>query len=319
MQLFLIKSDEYVLRTRALNELKAKLLATAKDMEFEVLSGVNYAKGTLIQLLSPSLFQDAKCCIVETKEETEESLFLDVTNLAKKVAETPAYLAESVLIVTHYGRKGIAMCNALKKANATVITAQAPKKPKEVREFIMQEFKRNKLRIARDAIDILFETFTNEAELHKDSFSEFAALSEQMAFDANGAEITSEFVQNYLQGTYGTSNFDIANLALDGNVTSSLLKLRVALQAGEEVPKILGAISLNFRRMAQVSAGKMESMHPFVVRVTQDRLRFWSPDKLSIASEIVADTYENAVTGTDISTYGIEKAIIKLAVLARRK
>ncbi|MDO4929085.1 MAG: DNA polymerase III subunit delta [Corynebacterium sp.] len=311
--LHLVLGDEEFLAERARIEITRTLEEMVGHAEVTRIRAAELSAGTLIQLTSPSLFDDKRIVICEHVEEAGKEA---VAALVKQVVDVPPGVA---FIVMHSGaaRNREAM-QKLKKV-ATVHEV-AKLKPQERSRWLMQEFQRHGVRPTPDVVHLVLESVGSDLR-------ELTAAVDQLVADTGG-EVSTQAVKLYYAGVAEVSGFDIADLAVAGQARKAVASTRRALQIGIAPNALAGVLSRKMRGIARLydQRGRVDSnglarelgMPPFAVQKTVNVARQWNPTAISEAMVLLSDV-EAGLRGVGKDPdYVIEDAVRRIAELASR-
>lgn len=301
--LTLVTGPEELLADRAVAEVVAA--ARKQDPSVEICDVVpgQLAPGGFAELVSPSLFGEAKVVVVRGVQ--------DLT--AEQTAEITRYLADpadtTVLVLVHGGGvKGKAFLDAVKKRKPNLVDCPKLSKPGDRIGFIKTEFKRVKRSITDDAARVLSDAVGSDLR-------ELAAAVSQLVADTEGT-VDETTVAKYYQGRAEVSGFTIADLAIEGKRVEALEQLRFALDTGVAPVLIVSAFATGLRRLGKVAASgsgaKDLGLPPWQLDKLRKQARSWNPGRLAAGLRAVADT-DAAVKGAAADPYyALEKLVLSL-------
>ena len=262
----------------------------------------------LNEVLSPSLFGDAKLVVIRAGQDV-------------KVAAAPAltsYLsapAESTVMVIHHagGAKGKAILDAARKAKSLEIGCSKLTRAEDRAEFVRWEVRSAGGRISPDAVGALLDAVGSDLR-------ELAAVCSQLVSDSGG-EIGTDIVRAYHRGRAEVSGFNVADLAVVGRSGPALEALRAARALGVPQVVIADAMADGVRSIARVaSAGKVNEnelakrfgMPPWKVRRAASQGRGWTEAGLRRALTVVAALNADVKGEAVDPDYALERAIRQL-------
>jgi DNA polymerase-3 subunit delta len=301
--LTLVTGPEELLADRAVAEVVAA--ARAQDPSVEICDVVpgQLAAGGFAELVSPSLFGEAKVVVVRGVQDLTAEQTTEVTRYLADPADT------TVLILVHGGGvKGKAFLDAVKKRKPNLVDCPKLGKPGDRIGFVKAEFKRVKRSISDDAARALSDAIGSDLR-------ELAAAASQLVADTEGT-VDEATVAKYYQGRAEVSGFAIADLAIEGKRFEALEQLRFALDTGVAPVLIVSAFATGLRRLGKVAAAgggaKDLGLPPWQIDKLRKQARSWNPGRLSAGLRAVADT-DAAVKGAAADPYyALEKLVLSL-------
>jgi DNA polymerase-3 subunit delta len=301
----LLVGDEELLVNRGVSAVAARLRRDSPDLVETERAGSEIEGPELHEILSPSLFGDARLLVIRTGQ--------DVRTAA--LAVLAPYLATSdagATIVLHHagGAKGKAVLEAARKGGALEIACAKLTRADERLDFVSNEIRRAGGRIGTDALHALVDAVGSDLR-------ELAAVSAQLVSDSGG-EISLELVQAFHKGRAEVSGFNISDLAVVGNGSGALEALRFAVGVGVPHVVIADALADGVRSIARVaSAGRGNKfelasqlgMPPWKVERAQRQSRGWSEPGVRRALGVVADLNADVKGVAADPNYALERAI----------
>ena len=308
MALTLIQGSESVLADRAISEIiEASVGAVVSQLDSNEIE-----LGTITDSLAPSLFGDARIVVIrEIQELTQE-----------ESEEVSSYLENSDegvhLVLWHKGGvKGKALLDKIKKANPTLVSAEAIKKDGDKAEFIRAEFARSGRKISAGAITALIDALGSDMR-------ELAGACSQLSADVEASKtIDEKDVEKFQQGRVETTGFDVADAVLEGKVEAALVSLRQALATGVDPVLIVSALASSIRTMAKVSslprnsnsyqAASSLGLPPWQIDKARRQLAGWSPTTLSSAVISLAECDSDIKGASADPIYALERTILAIS------
>ncbi len=308
MALTLIQGSESVLADRAISEIiEASVGAVVSQLDSNEIE-----LGTITDSLAPSLFGDARIVVIrEIQELTQE-----------ESEEVSSYLENSDegvhLVLWHKGGvKGKALLDKIKKANPTLVSAEAIKKDGDKVEFVRAEFARSGRKISAGAITALIDALGSDMR-------ELAGACSQLSADVEASKtIDEKDVEKFQQGRVETTGFDVADAVLEGKVEAALVSLRQALATGVDPVLIVSALASSIRTMAKVSslprnsnsyqAASSLGLPPWQIDKARRQLAGWSPTTLSSAVISLAECDSDIKGASADPIYALERTILAIS------
>lgn len=308
MSLYLLLGSEAALADRALAKLQVQL--REEGAEVTSLSASDVFAGDIADALAPSLFSEKRALVLRDLQDLPDENKPEITR----------YLADpdpsiTVIFIHKGGVKGKALLDQIKKANAQIITCDALKKESEKQEFVRHLFLDLGRKATPGAVNALIGAVGTDLR-------ELTAACSQIASDTAGV-IDEAMVDKYHQGKVEMTGFDVADAALDGDVSRALLTLRNALDSGTDPVMVTSAIASALRGLAKVSGTNRGSksfelasvlgMAPWQIDKARRQLSSWS--QAGIARAVGAIALADAqVKGAAVDPiYALERAVTEIA------
>lgn len=309
VSLALVVGPEGLLADRAVGRLVAELVTEAPDASHQSVDASDLEQGMLRDLTAPSLFGERRAVIIR-----------DVQDLsAELVDEVRAYLSrpepEILLVLVHKGGvKGKALLDAVRKAGAVEISAEAVKKDGDKIEFVRAEFAGTGRRITPDAAKALVDAVGSDLR-------ELAAACSQLIADTAGP-IDLSAVEKYHAGRIEATGFNVADAAVEGRLGEALATLRHALATGTDPVLVTSALAGSLRTLAKVgSAGNGRPFElasalgvaPWQVDKARRQLPGWTSAGIAAAITAVAQADGEVKGGGADPVHALERAIMVIA------
>lgn len=311
--LHLVLGEEELLADRAVAEIVAQARLADPGAEVQKVRAGAVSGPELAEMLSPSLFAEARVLVLEAAHEAGKDAAALITSAAVDLPESV------VLVVVHAGGvRGKAVADALRKAGAQVHTCAKITRPAELAEFVRTELGTAGARPSSDAVAALLDSVGSDLR-------ELSAACSQLVTDTPG-QIDAAAVHRYHRGRAEVTGFDVAEKAVAGNRAAALEALRWATQLG--VPHVLLADALAdaVRTIARVSAagggdpyrlsGQLK-MPPWKVKKAIPQSRGWSPQALGEAMQVVARLNADVKGAASDADYAVERAVLGVIDLRR--
>jgi DNA polymerase III subunit delta len=305
----LITGDEELLVDRAVGDVVTAARAQDPEVEVHDLTAAQVAPGALAELTSPSLFGGGRVVVIRAAQD-----------LAKPVAaEVGAYAAnpadDIALVVVHAGgAKGKALLGDLAKTGAAKITCSKITRVGERIDFVRGEVHRAGRSITEDAARTLLDAVGTELR-------ELAAACSQLVADTDG-RVDDAVVARYYRGRAEVSGFNVADRAMEGRLAQALEQLRWALVTGVSPVLITSALAQGLRSLAKVGSARRGLRGPALARElgmptwkidrVRQQLRGWTPEGVTRALGVVAETDAQVKGGGADPAYALEKAVAEI-------
>ncbi|MBW3084360.1 hypothetical protein KEM60_00547 [Austwickia sp. TVS 96-490-7B] len=304
----LISGPEELLAQRALASTVDALRATDPQIDVVKLAAAGYQRGQIGVHTSPSLFGGTIALVVTGVDEAGEDLLTDAL----------AYIGDPAdhvtLIVTHKGgNRGKKLLDALKSAQARVLSAPAVKTDRDKSEFVVTEFRRQRRRATPEAVRALVEAVGQD-------LSELASACAQLVADTTG-EIDERVVETYHGGRIEATGFRVADAAIAGQQGPALGLLRHALAAGVDPVPIVAVCASQLRQLVKVAGAPRGSgavlakelgMAPWQIDRARKALNGWTLDGLGVAVQAVAAADFEVKGGGRDPQFAVERAILAI-------
>ena len=301
--LTLVTGPEELLADRAVAEVVAAARAADPSVEICDTAPGQLAPGGFAELVSPSLFGEAKVVILRGVQDLTAEQATEVTRYLNDPADT------TVLVLVHGGgSKGKPLLDAVRKHKPNVVDCPKLTKPGDRVGFVKSEFRRSKRSVTDEAARALSDAIGSDLR-------ELAAAVSQLAADTEGT-VDEAVVARYYQGRAEVSGFTIADLAIEGRRYEALEQLRFALDTGVAPVLIVSALATGLRRLGKVAAAgggaRDLGLPPWQVDKLRKQARSWNPGRLATAMRAVAEA-DAAVKGAGADPgYALEKLVLTL-------
>ena len=307
--LYLILGSEGALADSALLKLTAQL--KDESAELTTLSASEVIVGDIADALAPSLFSERRALVIKELQDLPEDSRDEITRYLENTDPTT-----TVIFMHKGGVKGKALLDAIKKAKATIIACEPLKKESEKQEFVRNLF----LDLGRKASAAAVNALVNAVG---GDLRELSAACSQIVSDTPTGTIDESHVEKFHQGRIETTGFDVADVALDGNLAQALITLRGAIATGTDPVMITSALASALRGLAKVSganrnvksfelAGSL-AMAPWQIDKARRQLAGWTPKGLIAAVAAVAAADADVKGAASDPIYALEKAISEIA------
>ena len=308
---YLILGSEAALADRALIKLNAQL--KEENCEITNLFAGDVIVGDIADALAPSLFSERRALILRDLQDLPEESRDEISRyLAAPDAST------TVIFVHKGGVKGKALLDAIKKTNPEIIACDPIKKEAEKEEFVRNLFLDNKRKATQGAVAALVGALGNDLRELQSSVGQICA-------DAPAGVIDEIMIDKFHQSRVETTGFDVADAALDGNLSVALISLRSALETGTDPVMITSALASALRSLAKVSgvnrgaksfevAGQL-GMAPWQIDKARRQLSRWSPAQIADAVGAVATADAEVKGAASDPIYALEKALTRITSL----
>ncbi|WP_418002800.1 DNA polymerase III subunit delta [Mycobacterium sp. PDNC021] len=311
--LHLVLGDEELLVERAVADVlrAARKLAGNDNVPVDRLRAGDVSTSELAELLSPSLFAEERVVVLESAAEAGKDA---VALIADAAADLPG---GTMLVVVHSGGgRAKALADQLKKLGAQVHNCPKIKWPNERVDFVKSEFRALKVKVSEEAVNALVDAVGADVR-------ELAATCSQLVADTNG-QVDVVAVHRYHSRKAEVKGWDIADMAVVGDVSGAAEALRWAMLSGEPHVVLADALAEAVHAIARVGgasgdpyrlAGEL-GMQPKRVQKVQRQARRWSRDTIAEALRVVAALNADVKGAAASADYALESAVRRVAELA---
>jgi DNA polymerase-3 subunit delta len=314
----LLLGDEEFLVERAARDVLAAVRKTDPEAELRRAAVSELTPAELIELLSPSLFGEARVVLLAGAHDAGADIAAAVLSHAKEPGDG------IVLIVQHSGggraKAAKELPAALRKAGAEVVECGKISKPAEREAFVRAEVRRAGGRIDAPAVAALLESVGSDLR-------ELSAAAGQLVADTDGT-VDEPAVRRYHRGRAEVTGFAVAEKAVSGDRAGAMEALRWAMQLG--VPHVLVADALAdaVRTVARVAAvGRSDpfrlaselGMPPWKVKRALAQARNWSPEGLVAAMQVAATVNADVKGMAADFDYALERAVLRIVAATGRR
>ena len=321
--LHLILGEEELLVERAVRAVIEAVRRVDPQTEVRRMRTTDLVAGELDELVSPSLFAQARVVVLGAAHEAGKDIAEAVLDHARALARGAegAQGAEGiVLVVVHAGgTRGKALAEGVRAAGAAVSDCPRVTRFEERAGFVRDEVRRAGGRISAGAVTALLDAIGSDLR-------ELASAAAQLTADTGGS-VDEAAVRQYHRGRAEVTGFSVAEKAMLGDRVGALETLRWAMQLG--VPHVLVADALAdaVRTVARVSASgggdpyRLAStlgMPPWKVKKAMAQSRGWGRDGLAEAIQLVAAVNADVKGVAADADYALERAVLALCAARRR-
>lgn len=312
-QLHLLLGDEDLLVERAVAEVLRLVRGRAgtADIPVDRLRAGEVSTNELAELLSPSLFADERVVVLEAAAEAGKEAVALIADVAADLPEG------TTLVVAHSGGgRAKALADQLQDAGAEVHLCARIVKAAERADFVRNEFRDHGAKVNAETVTAVVEAIGSDVR-------ELAAACSQLVADTGG-KVDAAAVRRYHSGNAEVTGFDIADMAVTGDVAGAAEALRWAMLRGVAHVLLADALAEAVHSIAVIRplsgdhyrlAGQV-GMPPWKVQKTQKQARRWSNERVAEAIRVVA-TLNGDVKGVAANAdYALEAAVRRVAELA---
>lgn len=313
--LHLVLGDDEFLTERATARVVSTVRSAAPSGEEPVvvsrLEGPEVTAPQLFELLSPSLFGEARIVVVTGAAEISKDAQAAVLDAARDLPE------ETVLIVQHTGGgRAKTLVPDLRKAGAEEHAAGRLTRHTDVVGFVRSEFRGLGVRVAPEACETLVEAVGTDLR-------QLASACGQLVADTGG-KVDVEAVRRYHSGVVGVSGFTVAERAVTGDVAGAIEALEWAMHTGVPHVVLADALADAVHSIALVGTQRgtppaemaRQGLPPWKVKKVTAQTRHWSIDTLGRALQVVARLNGEVKGQAEDTAYALERAVRQVGALA---
>lgn len=303
----LVSGSEQLLCERSVEAVVAAARTVDPDVDVTRVAAGDTSPGSLLEMLSPSLFAASRVAVVTELDQASD----DLADALRSVAQQPPDGA--VLVLVHPGGvKGKRLLDSLRKASVREVRCDPVRRPADLLAFVVSEARRHRGRVDDDAATRLVDVVGTDLR-------GLASMTEQLVADGEG-HVTLDLVSAYVDGRAEVKGWDIADLTVTGQTAQALAELRWALAGGTDAVLVVGALAGSLRQLTQLAAvprGQRDAdvardlkVPPWKVRILRRQLSGWSGDGLSRAIQAVAKADLDIKGGSTDHALALSEAVL---------
>ena len=311
-RLHLVLGDEELLVERAVAAVlrAARKQAGVDDIPVNRMRAGEVSTSELAELLSPSLFADERVIVLESAAEAGKDA---VTLIETAAADLPD---GTLLVVVHSGGgRAKALAGQLQSLGAEVHKCDKIKWPNERVDFVRHEFRNLKVKVSDETVNALVDAVGSDIR-------ELASACSQLGADTAG-QVDAAAVRRYHAGKAEVKGWDIADMAVVGDVSGAAEALRWAMLSGEPHVVLADALAEAVHAIAIIGPQSGDhyrlaselGMPPKRVQKVQRQARRWSRESVAEALQLVAALNADVKGAVADADYALEAAVRKVAEL----
>jgi DNA polymerase-3 subunit delta len=307
MPVVVVSGPEAFLAERAVDEAISAARQANPAVEVTEVDAANLDHGTFLELVSPSLFGEARVLVL-------------------RQAATPAGCQDAIieyvgapdpdvtLIIIHDGgQRGRKIVDAARAAGATVVDCGKLTRFEERLDFVRNEVRRAGGRIEAAGARALLDAVGSDLR-------DLAAAAGQLVLDADGP-VDAETVRRYHSGRADAKGWAVADRAMEGRGAAAMEELRWVLALGTEPVLVIGSLAAGIRNVAAVASRQRDSdaaiakdvgMPAWKVRSVRSQARGWTAEGVAAALQAVADADVEVKGGGAHASYALERAVRRI-------
>ncbi|MEH0059871.1 DNA polymerase III subunit delta [Auritidibacter ignavus] len=310
--IMLLRGPEDFIAMRVTDRVRATVREQEPDLETHRLSAADYEPGQLTMLASPSLFSQAKLIQVDDLQKMNDAFLAEALQYVKDPAD------DVTLLMRHTGgNRGKKLLDVLKKSG-TVVECESIKSDRDKLEFVTQEFKAHRKKVASEAIRAVVDAVGSD-------MGELASAVDQLISDVEGP-VTEQVVDRYYGGRVQATAFKVADATLDGQIAQAVGLLRHSLLTGVSPVAITAALAMKARQIARIIDARIGQgqiaqtlgVAPWQAKRIAATTRRWTAPGIAQAIELIAQADAEAKGLARDPDYSVERMIIRVAQGTRR-
>ncbi len=302
--LILLVGPESFLAKRAVALQRQEMLREGSDCRLQEVSGDELGPGELLDLLSPSLFNEPVLLVIDSPTEAQASELLGIL-------ESQAFDGQSRVILRFVNSAGAnAKPIKLLTPHSRVVACEEIKRDADRAQFIRTELQAHNKKISADALAAVQLAFTTD-------LAELSAACSQLAATSEG-EVELALVETLFAGRVETNAFKIADAALARDAATAIRLLRHGLNSGIDPIPLLAALSMRVRQLARVVSDRSISaaalgLAPWQFERIRKDLRGRSESDLTQLVRMAAETDASLKGASRDPAYRLEKYVLAIA------
>jgi len=271
---YLVVGAEPLLRDAALEAIREAVLGDGpSDFDYERLDGATTTRAALLDAVSTLPVLSARRLVVLREPEAARSR---AQGLGDAIADARAAVEEagdSVLVVL--AEKVDGRSRWVKSfGSGAVVRCDAPRKRRELLDFIAAEATRQGVALESEAMALLAERTGPQLLMLRQEIAKAALLA------GPGEAVTARHVVESASDVAEETIWDLTDAIGEGRCGDALAQLAKLLRGGSAPPALLGAFVSHFRKLTIVRCGGVISGAPFAIRKLEGQSRRFSQARL---------------------------------------
>jgi len=311
-QVVLITGGEEFLAERAVQAARAAVRRVDAEAAFAELDGGDVTSSAIADLAAPSLFSNTSAVIIRRVEEASEDAVASLLEYAAAPSDDVA-----VTLVHSGGQRGSGTLTKLRKlASVTEVATGTVKGDRDFSMFVVNEFRRNKVRVEGEAADHLVRAVGQDLR-------SLASAADQLSSDFEGQPVTVAMAKQYFEGRAEAKSFAIADATLAGKTTRALEELRWALETGTPPVLVTSALAGGLRGLARLMGAhrgmrdadlaREIGVPPWKLSSIRAQARGWDAASVGHAIQLVAHADADIKGQASDPGYALERMVISVA------
>jgi DNA polymerase-3 subunit delta len=258
---YLLAGSEALLRDDALAELRARLLdGRADDFNFDRLDGTSTTPAALEDLLRALPVMATRRLVVLYEPDPARGASRPLLEALPGLIGSLREQSGCVLVVVAARPDGRARWVKAFGEPAVRIDCEPPRAGRELVAFVKSEARRQSLKLAPAAADLLAERVGPQLMLLRQEIAKLALSVEP------GASVEPGHVEISCGQVAEEPIWDLTDAIGEGRTADSIALLSRLLEGGAVAPQLLGVLASHFRKLARVAGGGRPAGPPFVQR-----------------------------------------------------
>lgn len=315
-RVLLITGGEEFLAERAVQAARASVRQVDAEAAFSELDGGDVTASAILDLAAPSLFSNTSAVVIRRLEDASEEA---VASLLEYAADPSPEVAVS--LVHSGGQRGSGVLTKLRKLPAvTEVATGTVKGDRDFAMFVINEFRRNKVRVDGDVAEHLVRAVGQDLR-------SLASAADQLSSDFEGQPISLEMAKQYFEGRAEAKSFSIADAALAGRTAHALEELRWALETGTPPVLVTSAVAGGLRGLARLmGAGRGMrdadlareiGVPPWKLSSIRSQARGWDATSVGQAIQAVARADADIKGQASDPGFALERMVISVSTQRR--
>lgn len=315
-KVILITGGEEFLAERFVHAARATVRVLDAEAAFSELDGGEVTASAMAELAAPSLFSSTGAVTIRRLEDASDEAAASLLEYAAAPSEEV-----SVVLVHSGGTRGSGVLTKLRKLPAVVEVATEPiKGDRGFAMFVVNEFRRNKVRVDPDAADHLVRAVGQDLR-------SLASAADQLSSDFEGQPVTLEMAKRYFEGRAEAKSFAIADAALEGRTSRALEELRWALETGTPPVLVTSAMAGGLRGLARMmgaprglndnALAREIGAPPWKLKSIRAQARGWDSSAVGSAIQAVARADADIKGQASDPGFALERMVIAVATSRR--
>lgn len=311
-KVILITGGEEFLAERAVQVARAAVRRVDAEAAFAELDGGDVTSSAIADLAAPSLFSSTSVVVIRRVEEASEEAVASILDYAAAPSMDVA-----VALVHSGGQRGSGTLTKLRKLpDVTEVATGTVKGDRDFATFVVNEFRRNKVRVEPEAAEHLVRAVGQDLR-------SLASAADQLSSDFEGQAVTLAMAKQYFEGRAEAKSFAIADAALAGQTTRALEELRWALETGTPPVLVTSAVAGGLRGLARLMGARRGmkdtdlareiGVPPWKLSSIRGQARGWDPVSLGTAIQVVARADADIKGQASDPGYALERMVITVS------
>lgn len=311
-KVILITGGEEFLAERAVQVARAAVRRVDAEAAFAELDGGDVTSSAIADLAAPSLFSSTSVVVIRRVEEASEEAVASILDYAAAPSMDVA-----VALVHSGGQRGSGTLTKLRKLpDVTEVATGTVKGDRDFATFVVNEFRRNKVRVEPEAAEHLVRAVGQDLR-------SLASAADQLSSDFEGQAVTLAMAKQYFEGRAEAKSFAIADAALAGQTTRALEELRWALETGTPPVLVTSAVAGGLRGLARLMGARRGmkdtdlareiGVPPWKLSSIRGQARGWDPVSVGTAIQVVARADADIKGQASDPGYALERMVITVS------